>query len=63
MGRGCLSVGGPGSGGLVQGSEEVPSLEERGASWDRNVHLTVISGQFRQQVGLKRGSEQPACHA
>lgn len=56
-------MGGPGSGGLVQGSEEVPSLEERGASWDRNVHLTVISGQFWQQVGLKRGSEQPACHA
>lgn len=53
---------GPGSGALVQGSEKVPSLQERGASWYRNVHLTVISGQFGQQVGFKRGPEQPACH-
>lgn len=53
---------GSGSGGLVQGSEKVPSLQECGASWDRDVHLTVISGQFGQQVGLKRGPKQPACH-
>lgn len=53
---------GPGSGALVQGSEQVPSLQERRASWYRNVHLTVISGQFGQQVGLKRGPEQPAGH-
>lgn len=46
-------VEGSSSSGLVQGSEEVSSLQERVASWYRNVHLTVISGQFRQQVGLK----------
>lgn len=41
---------GPGSGGLVQGPEEVSSLQKRGAAWHRQVHLTVISGQFGQQV-------------
>lgn len=53
-------MGGSDSGGLVQGSEEVPSLQERGASWYGNIHLTIVSGQFGQQVGLRRGPGQLA---
>lgn len=44
--RGPVGGWGPGSGGLVQGPEEVSSLQKRGAAWHGQVHLTVISGQF-----------------
>lgn len=58
----CLAEG-PGSGGLIQGSEKVSPLQECGTSRHRDVHLTVISGQFRQQVRLERWPQQPARHA
>lgn len=62
-GPGTCPARGPGSGGLVQSSEKVSPLQECGASRHGDVHLTVISGQFRQQVRLERRPQQPTCCA
>lgn len=50
------------SGCLVQCSEQFTALQKRRAAQNGDVHLTVISCQLRQQVGFKRGSQQPTGH-
>lgn len=51
-----------GSGGLVQRSEQFAALQQRGAAQHRHVHLTVVSRQLRQQVGLEGGPQQATGH-
>lgn len=50
------------SGCLVQCSEQFTALQKRRAAQNGDVHLTVISRQLGQQVGFKRGSQQPTGH-
>lgn len=40
-------------GGLVQGSQQVTALEEVQVALQRDVDLTVVTGQLRQTVGLE----------
>lgn len=46
------------SGCLVKSSEQLASLQKCGTAQNRDINLTVISGQFRQQIWFKRRPKQ-----
>lgn len=50
-------------GALVQGSQQVTALEEVEAALQRDVDLTVVTGQLRQTGGLKWRAQQTSRYA
>lgn len=51
------------SSGLVKSLKQVTTLQKCRTAHHRDVNLTVISGQFWQQIRFKRRPEQTTCNS